>query len=45
MLDDTLARIEAAERRTKEAERCTDESKAKLVEALAEIERLKRERG
>jgi Uma2 family endonuclease len=52
MLNDVEARMEEAERRADEAEhradeekQRADESEARLAEALAEIERLKRERG
>jgi Uma2 family endonuclease len=45
MLGDLEARIDEAERRSDENARRADEAEAKLAEALAEIERLKRERG
>jgi hypothetical protein len=45
MLNDVEGRMEEAERRADEAERLAEENAAKLAEALAEIERLKRERG
>jgi Putative restriction endonuclease len=44
-MQEAEGRMEEAERRADEAERLAEENAAKLAEALAEIERLKRERG
>ena len=43
-MDDVERRAEEAERRAEEAERALDEERRKLAEALAEIDRLKRDR-
>jgi Uma2 family endonuclease len=45
MVGDLETRIDEAERRADEAERRAEEAEQKLAQALAEIERLERERG